>query len=248
MRGVHSVLKFLPYSLQKRRRFGLEVSVFKLRPVVARFSGPIQTSHETHPASCAMGRLRSKCDGTRAETRFRLSAKRTSLFKSAGASVQSTTGSRGVRISGSDAGCTMFRGSVKSTGYPLHLPVSPSLHLPCIVCHNISTGLYQVFFPGVKRLGNGADHLPPPNAGLVWGWSHTCTSSLCLLGTLSEITCEPSLINNLFMSPDRVFSDEMIASLLEIIGFYITPLDLSWLCWYLSSDIVHVSPIVSLNF
>ena len=27
------------------------------------------------------GRLRLKCDGTRAETRFRLSAKRTSLFK-----------------------------------------------------------------------------------------------------------------------------------------------------------------------
>jgi hypothetical protein len=30
-------------------------------------------------------RLRLKCDGTRAETRIRLSAKRTSLFKSAGA-------------------------------------------------------------------------------------------------------------------------------------------------------------------
>jgi len=41
-----------------------------------------------------------------------------------GASVQSTTGSRGVRISGSNAGYTMFRGSVKSTGYPLHSPVS----------------------------------------------------------------------------------------------------------------------------
>jgi len=45
-----------------------------------------------------------KCDGTRAETRFRLSAKRTSPFKSAGASVQSTTGSRGVRVDGSNAG------------------------------------------------------------------------------------------------------------------------------------------------
>ena len=42
-----------------------------------------------------------------------------------GASVQSTTGSRGVRISGSNAGYTMFRGSVKSTGYTLHSPVSP---------------------------------------------------------------------------------------------------------------------------
>jgi hypothetical protein len=53
-------------------------------------------------------RLRLKCDGTRAETRFRLSAKRTSLFKSAGESVQSTTDSRGVRISGSNAGYIMF--------------------------------------------------------------------------------------------------------------------------------------------
>ena len=80
-------------------------------------------------------RLRLKCDGTRAETRFRLSAKRTSSFKSAGASVQSTTGSRGVRISGSNAGYTMFRGSVKDTGYPLHSPVSPSLPPP--VCHRV---------------------------------------------------------------------------------------------------------------
>ena len=89
------------------------------------------------------GRDQLKRDGTRAETRFRLSAKRTSPFKSAGASVQSTTGSRGVRISGSNAGYTMFRGSVKSTGYPLHSLVSPSLPLPCVtVCHHISTGVY----------------------------------------------------------------------------------------------------------
>ena len=66
-----------------------------------------------------------KCDGTRAETGFRLVAERTSPFKTAGASVQSTTGSRGVRISGSNAGYTMFRGSVKGTGYPLHSPVYP---------------------------------------------------------------------------------------------------------------------------
>ena len=67
-----------------------------------------------------------KCDGTRAETIFRLSAKRPSPFKSArGASVQSTTGSRGVRISGGNAGYTMFRCSVKGTGYPLHSPFSP---------------------------------------------------------------------------------------------------------------------------
>jgi len=86
-----------------------------------------------------------KCDGTRAETKFRLSAKWTNPFISAGASVQLTTGSRGVGISGSNAGYTMFRGSVKSTGYPLHLPVSPSLPLPCVtMCHHISTGLYFI--------------------------------------------------------------------------------------------------------
>jgi hypothetical protein len=91
-------------------------------------------------------RLRLKCDGTRTETRLRLSAKGTTLFKSAGASVQSTNGSRGVRISGSNAKYTMFRGSVKGTGYPLHSPVSPSLPLPCVkVCHHVSTGLYFLF-------------------------------------------------------------------------------------------------------
>ena len=42
---------------------------------------------------------RAEPDGTRTETRFRLSPKRTSPFKSVGASVQSTVGSRGVRIS-----------------------------------------------------------------------------------------------------------------------------------------------------
>ena len=91
----------------------------------------------------AVGRLRLKCDGTRVETRFRLWPKRTSPFKSAEASVQSTTGGRAVRINGSNAGYTMFRGSVKSTGYPLHSPVSPSIPLPCVtVCHHISTTLY----------------------------------------------------------------------------------------------------------
>ena len=90
------------------------------------------------------GRLRLKCDGTRAETGFRLSAKRTSPFKSAGASVQSTTGSRGVRISGINAGYTMFRRSVKGTGCIFHSPVSPSLPLPRVsVCHHISAGQYQ---------------------------------------------------------------------------------------------------------
>jgi len=83
--------------------------------------------------SCHVGRLRLKCGGTHTETRFRLSAKRMSPFKLAGASVQLTTGSQGVRISGSNAGYTMFRGSVKSTGYPPPFPsfsfTSPPVHL-----------------------------------------------------------------------------------------------------------------------
>ena len=59
-----------------------------------------------------------------------------------GASVQPTTCSRGVRISVSNAGYTVFRGSVKGTGYRLHPPVSPSLPLPCVtVYHHISTGV-----------------------------------------------------------------------------------------------------------
>jgi hypothetical protein len=78
--------------------------------------------------------LRLKYDGAHAETRFRLSNKRTSPFKSAGASVQSTTVSRSVRISDSNAGYTMFRGSVKCTGCPLHSPVFLSLPLPASPC------------------------------------------------------------------------------------------------------------------
>ena len=100
-----------------------------------------------------IGRGQLKCDGTRAETRFRLPAKRTSPFKSAGASVQSTIGGRGVRISGSNAGYTMFRGSVKGTGYPLHSPVSPSVPLPCFtVCYHISTGVYHRVSVGIHDM------------------------------------------------------------------------------------------------
>jgi len=81
-------------------------------------------------------RLRLKYDGTRADTRFRLPAKRTSQLKSAGTSVQSITGSRGVRISGSNERHHVPR-------HPLHSPVSSPLPLTCItVCHHISTGLY----------------------------------------------------------------------------------------------------------
>jgi len=88
-----------------------------------------------------------KCDGTHAETRFRLSAKRTSPFKSAWASVQSTTGSRGVRISGSNAGYTMFWGSVKGPGYPPNSPLSPSLRPP--LRHRVPSH-FNWILPGVS--------------------------------------------------------------------------------------------------
>jgi len=60
-----------------------------------------QLSRACHSAgeSDYLHRVHLKYDDTRAETRFGLSAKRTSPFKSARESVQSTTGSQGVRIS-----------------------------------------------------------------------------------------------------------------------------------------------------
>jgi len=86
--------------------------------------------------------VRLKSDGTRAETRFRLSPKRTSPFKSAGASVHSTAGSRGVRISGSNAGYTTYRGIVRVLATHSIRHFSPSLLLPCVtLCHQVSNAL-----------------------------------------------------------------------------------------------------------
>jgi hypothetical protein len=90
-------------------------------------------------------KVRFKCDGTRAETRFRLSAKRTSPFKSAGG--VSSVDCRQLELCASaivmldtprsDVVC-------KSTGYPLHSSVFSSVLLLCvIVCHHISTELYR---------------------------------------------------------------------------------------------------------
>jgi hypothetical protein len=108
--------------------------------------------------------LRLKRDGTRAETRFRLSPKRTSPFKSAGASVQSTAGSRGVRISVSNAGYTTFRGSVRVLvthyirQFPLHFPARAS---PCaFMFQTLSTRncaewiSYFLFFSLRSAVGN----------------------------------------------------------------------------------------------
>jgi len=67
-----------------------------------------------------------------------------------------------VRISGSNAGYTMFRGSVKSTGYPLHSPVSSSLPQPvrqCVPSH-FSWTLYSStdFHSGLRhQIGSSLD-------------------------------------------------------------------------------------------
>jgi len=86
-----------------------------------------------HPGDTT-GTGQLKCDCTRGATRFRITAKWTIPFKSARVLVQSTTGSRGVRTSSGNAGYTMFRGSVKGTGYPIHSSVSPSLPFPASPC------------------------------------------------------------------------------------------------------------------
>jgi len=87
---------------------------------------------------------RSKRGGTRAETRFGLSAKQTSPFKSAGVSVQSTAGSRGVRISGQQLYRQCSDVQCKTTGYPIHSHLSPSLPLPCVtVCHQVLNVLHH---------------------------------------------------------------------------------------------------------
>ena len=94
-----------------------------------------------HPTRSSYVIARWKRDDTCAETRFGLSAKRTSPFKLAGASVKSTTGSRHVRISGSNgknAGYTMFR--VRVQDYWLHTPLACFPFTSPTVRHRVPSG------------------------------------------------------------------------------------------------------------
>jgi len=91
-------------------------------------------------------RARLKRDGTRAETRFGLSVKRMSPFKLAGCQFSQllaaeVCASTVVMVVMLDTPCSEVE--CKTTGYPLHSHVSPSLPLMCvIVCHQVSTELY----------------------------------------------------------------------------------------------------------
>ena len=113
-----------------------------------------------------VSRARLKRDGTRAETRFGLSGKRTSPFKSAGGGQFSrllaaeVCASAVVMVVMLDTPCSEVEW--KTTGYPLHSPVSPSLPLPCVtVCHQVSSELYRKSGTGNSWLGlNGEPALP----------------------------------------------------------------------------------------
>ena len=95
-------------------------------------------------------RLRLKCDCTHAETRFRLSAKRMSPFKSAGASVKSTTGSRGVAsaIVMLDTPCSEVMWRVMATHsirqFPLHFPSRAS---PCSITFQLDSNRKLLLLP-----------------------------------------------------------------------------------------------------
>jgi hypothetical protein len=66
----------------------------------------------------------------------------------------------------------MFRGIVKSTGYPLHSPVSPSLPLPCVaVCPHYTTGVYRetlCHFGRKKKTWCGVCDCVKPVVDCVW--------------------------------------------------------------------------------
>jgi len=98
----------------------------------------------------SLTRARLKRDGTRAEIRFGLSEKQTSPFKlRRGEGGQfsrllatEVCASAVVMVVMLDTPCSEVE--CKTTGYPLHSHVSPSLPLTCVtVCHQVSTELYQ---------------------------------------------------------------------------------------------------------
>ena len=112
---------------------------------------------------------RAERDGTCTETRIRLSPKRTSPFKSVGASVQSTVGSRGVRISLSNAGYTTFGGRVRVLAthsirqFPLPFPSRAS---PCATRFRTSYTCCALLEDKEDVRWQEADHSLPSGAGV----------------------------------------------------------------------------------
>jgi hypothetical protein len=106
----------------------------------------VYTTLVTSEGSNVVSTEQVRLDSTRAETRVRLSAKRASPCDLTGATVQSTTGSRGVRVSWKHlyfAGEAMLRGRARHAGYPFHSPVAPLFPLPrAAACHVILVALY----------------------------------------------------------------------------------------------------------
>ena len=126
-----------------------------------------------HKAVCI---ARSKRDGTRAETRFGLSAKRMSPFKSAGVSVQSTTGSRGVRISGQKLYRPCSDVQCKAAGYPLHSHLFPSLPLRASPCAIMFRTRYTN--PGVSQNAPYSGYCVWPSGAWYCPHSFSCHSGL----------------------------------------------------------------------
>ena len=76
-------------------------------------------------------------------------------------SVQSTAGSRGVRISGQTMDRPCSEAQCKSSGYTLQSPISPSLPLPRVtVCHHVSNGLYTSLLSFVRFWRNSTPPSP----------------------------------------------------------------------------------------
>jgi len=102
------------------------------------------------------GRGQLKCDGTRAETRFRLLAKRTSPFKSAGGRQFSRLLSAEVCASAVvmlDTPCSEVVWRVLATHSICQFPFTSP---PCgTVCHHISTGVYTSAVVKIRL-----DHMP----------------------------------------------------------------------------------------
>ena len=121
--------------------FSCAFLLFSVYSVLSFYSCNYPLGHYNEQVLLLCSRAHSKRDGTRAETRFVLSAKRTSPFKSAGGgSVQSTTGSRGVRIDH----VPMYSARLLAT-HSIHIfPLNfPSLASPCAITFRTACTCYE---------------------------------------------------------------------------------------------------------